>query len=299
MSFIRRFFKIRRNEITDMADKLEPKLRREFVAGIKNIRKNVKLDDLTRILASGDVREFETLVLRDFAGNFTTMFLLLRQGLETAGKIEAARLAPKVSQSGFVFNGLNPNTVRFLNEYNFNLIRNLTNTTREGLRVVFKDAFTMGGHPRTQAKLIREMVGLTELQAASIVRATKLMREKNVNQSVIGKFVAKQTEKKIKQRAINIARSETIRALNTGQQMTWEQLAEQGLINRNTAQRRWIVADDDRLCPICESLDGALVGLDEEFSSTVQHSVTRTQTYTAQVPPIHPGCRCSIGLVFE
>lgn len=88
-------------------------------------------------------------------------------------------------------------------------------------------------------------------------------------------------------RAEVIARTETMRASNEGQQEAWDQATESGLLTGDEKQE-WIVTPDDRLCPICEPMDGVQVGLDELFD------VDGDQV---DGPPAHPNCRCTIGLV--
>lgn len=87
-------------------------------------------------------------------------------------------------------------------------------------------------------------------------------------------------------RAETIARTETMRASNEGVQESWDQAVEEGLLT-GKEQQVWIVTPDDRLCPICEPLDGVTAPLDGEFESDGE---------TFNGPPAHPNCRCTVGL---
>lgn len=87
-------------------------------------------------------------------------------------------------------------------------------------------------------------------------------------------------------RAEMIARTETLRASNEGQSQLWDQATEQGLLTGDE-QKEWIVTPDDRLCPYCEPMDGINVGLNDEFD---------TELGSVQEPPLHPNCRCTVGL---
>ena len=88
-------------------------------------------------------------------------------------------------------------------------------------------------------------------------------------------------------RAEKIARTETIRAANKGQQEAWDQAAEAGLLTGKEKQV-WIATPDDKTCPICEGLDGTEAAMGEEFEG-------EEDSYDG--PPAHPNCRCTIGLV--
>lgn len=86
-------------------------------------------------------------------------------------------------------------------------------------------------------------------------------------------------------RAETIARTETMKAANRGQQDAWDQAVQHGLLNDDDVEQEWIVTPDDRLCLVCEALDGVRAKLGEEFDDGIDG------------PPAHPNCRCTVGLV--
>ena len=57
------------------------------------------------------------------------------------------------------------------------------------------------------------------------------------------------------------------------------------MLDRRAVKRTWIVTWDERLEVKCEDLADKTVGLNEEFAPGVMH------------PPLHPRCRCAVGLV--
>jgi len=79
-----------------------------------------------------------------------------------------------------------------------------------------------------------------------------------------------------------IARTESMTATNEGQRDLWEQAVKDGYLNGDE-QQVWITTPDDKLCDICEPLEGVTVGMDEDFPE--------------EGPPAHPNCRCTIGLL--
>ncbi len=89
------------------------------------------------------------------------------------------------------------------------------------------------------------------------------------------------------ERADLIARTESMMAANEGQAEAWDQAVEAGLLTGNE-KKVWIVTDDDALCPICEGLADQVVPLDDNFES---------EDGEFDVPPAHPRCRCTTGLV--
>lgn len=89
-------------------------------------------------------------------------------------------------------------------------------------------------------------------------------------------------------RAQLIARTETMRAVNTGQRFVFDDARDDGLIPED-AELEWIATEDKVTCPICADLDGERIGFDEGFDvdgDILDH------------PPAHPNCRCTVGLVY-
>jgi SPP1 gp7 family putative phage head morphogenesis protein len=88
------------------------------------------------------------------------------------------------------------------------------------------------------------------------------------------------------ERAEMVARTESMRAANEGQMQAWDQATEAGVLTGDE-KKEWIVTPDDRLCPICEPLDGEQTGLDDTF---------KVDGDEIDGPPAHPRCRCTIAL---
>ena len=93
----------------------------------------------------------------------------------------------------------------------------------------------------------------------------------------------KYAEKLRRQRARTIARTETMMAYNEGKQQAWNQAADRGLINKQTARKVWVTGPMD-VCPICAPLNGQNQPINKPFS-------IRRMT-----PPAHPNCRCTMVL---
>jgi SPP1 gp7 family putative phage head morphogenesis protein len=81
------------------------------------------------------------------------------------------------------------------------------------------------------------------------------------------KSAGKTVFKSAQQRATLIARTETLRAHNEGRKVFYRQVG--------ITKVKWLIADDERTCPICRALDGKVFGID-----------------AVEGPPAHPGCRC-------
>lgn len=100
-----------------------------------------------------------------------------------------------------------------------------------------------------------------------------------------------------KKRAEMIARTEVIRAANYGTLSAYKQ---SGVIEG----KEWLTANDEKVCPYCNSMDRKQLGLDDSFlpvggifevTTTDGKPISMTNNYLdTQAPPLHPRCRCTL-----
>lgn len=198
------------------------------------------------------------------------------------------------------FDVANPAAVFFAENHAAELVTAITNESRLAVQQIITRAFTDGIAPRQAARLIRDVVGLTEPQSIAVLNLrTRILDSPGrrvfagkvpirvprdgMSRDVLSNVVTKYAERLRNQRALTIAQTETMRASNEGQRQMWNQAVENGRLKPNV-KRVWIVTPDDKLCPICAPLEGQLAGLHETFSGGFM------------TPPAHPRCRCTTGL---
>jgi len=184
---------------------------------------------------------------------------MLKTVISASGSVAANRLRKmraatnaRFADDGFAFDKTNPAVLKWIAEHAAETIEGISKTTRDSIRDLVESAFEDQFTVDDLAKEIGELIGDPE-------------------------------------RAELIARTETIRASNAGQQLAWEQATEEGLLTGNESQE-WITTPDDRLCPICEPMDGVTVPLGESFDVAGDR---------IEGPPAHPNCRCTVGLTVE
>lgn len=163
---------------------------------------------------------------------------------------EVSALRALAPKIGFKFDVTNPRAVEWIEEHAGEAIDGINESTREAIRDVIEAAFTEQFDVDELTDRIEELIGDAD-------------------------------------RADNIARTETMTASNQGQLEAWDQATDAGLLNGDE-KKEWIVTPDDRLCPICEPLDGQQVEMSGVF---------KTELGDVDAPPVHPRCRCTIGLV--
>ncbi len=202
------------------------------------------------------------------------------------------------------FDRTNPRAVEWARDRSSKLVREITRETRAAIRATIARAFEQGLPPRRAARLLRSVVGLTERQAGwvldleeaiangnpgTLVKAGKTrvrIPKGGANSSFIQRASDRYAQRLHRARTLLIARTETIAASNQGQIMLWSQAVQRGELKSDTT-REWITTPDDRLCPYCMAMDGQTRGLEEQFNSDLG---------SVDAPPLHPACRCAIGV---
>ncbi len=306
------------------ASRMEPRLRAAFLRAVEALKGTLSEDALAKALATGDVdqalavlgldKRLVKLLNGDGLPDGVESLRSALQATAMEGAAAAVRALPSRVGLSLSFDLKSLEAQSFLESYAFPLIRELSDRTREGIRGVILDAFKQGGHPYEQARSIKTFIGLTKTQSAAVAnyRAAlsssstlgstldRALRDARFDGSVrsavrnnsglsaaqVDKMTARYSERYLKYRAEAIARTESIRASNTGQAAVWAKAVKQGLLPRDQ-EREWEVSGDDRTCEICLGLDGVRVGLDEEFAPGIM-----------QPPDPHTTCRCTTKLVF-
>ncbi len=184
------------------------------------------------------------------------------------------------------FRGVDPHSVAAAKNASSKFADGISAETQKAIREIIERSIAEGITPANTAKLIRPLIGLTSKQAESVQKRTlKTFATKGIEAAT--KEAEKYGSKLLRKRAETIARTEIMRAQNTGQRAAWDEAVTDGTIAPES-QKVWIVAEDDRLCPYCSKLADETVPLDGKFSSAFG---------VVSEPPLHPNCRCTVGLV--
>lgn len=90
-------------------------------------------------------------------------------------------------------------------------------------------------------------------------------------------------------RAASVAKTETFRIANTAAKESWKQ--------NGIAKIIWFTAEDELVCPFCESMDGKTVGIEENFfdkgdSLTVGDQTLNFGYADIEAGSLHSNCRC-------
>lgn len=207
----------------------------------------------------------------------------------------------------FSFDVANPRTVEFLRRYGGDKVAELIDSQRSVLRSVITDGFFAGNNPLTVANTIRDYVGLTDSQAATVRRFSNIiangelpdgssataadylgyeLRDRRFDATVtrflngegdalsadkVQQVAGQYASRYVDFRADTIGRTEGIRAVNAGNLELWQQAAEDGKVPDDLEVRRfWVFTDDDRVREAhteIPDMNPDGVGLDEPFQT--------------------------------
>jgi len=274
-----------------IADRLVPQARRAFLDAIARIQGTTAWRTISEQIAAGDWR-FVGDMERTLGAELTPS---LRQALERAvvqaGQVAASRL-PQSIATQLSFELTNPFAVQAVDRQVATVVQDLVGVNSQALLSVLRQGFTQGVAPRDMARRMRDYVGLTEHYALAVERLRGNLLETGLAPAKVDAAASRYAERLQRLRALTIARTETIRAANLGQQAAWQDAESKGLLDQNTARQVWIVTPDDRLCPICEAIpdlnaDGVPLG-----------GTFQSEAGPLDGPPAHPSCRCAVGLQF-
>lgn len=176
---------------------------------------------------------------------------------------------------------------RWARLHSADLITAIRQHQRDAVRELVEEANASEGGitPQELARRVREIVGLRPDQVRAVRRFRQRLQDAHVPPADVARRSTRYAESQRRSRARTIARTELIFAASGGQQMVWEEAVRSGQLSARRMGKVWIVTDDERLEAQCEALDGVVVPIREDFVPGVKH------------PPLHPNCRCSMGLV--
>ena len=288
-----------------VADDMEPRFRSIFQRALASARyQTVPLADLEAMAARKDM---DGLLYAIPWGEFSRVLYQRMEQAVIAGIVDSAhahardlavgkRVTNVSADFGFSFDKTNPRALQSAARQAFDLIVDLVEGSKQAIRDLITRLFEQQGETvQSIARQIRAHIGLTRTQSGALLNQRLSLLEQ-VGEGALTPARASELEDQYRlrllaQRAETVARTETMRASNTGQQLVWQGARDAGFLEPEQ-KRIWLVTPDERLCPICAPIpDKGPVGLEEPFEDGDGN--------LQQQPPAHPHCRCTTALYFE
>jgi SPP1 gp7 family putative phage head morphogenesis protein len=265
------------------ADSATPLVRARILKALTRLQESVSVDEIERALRSRDVMAFYSIA--------STLPAYLRPALVALQNVIQAGVRTGIAQASALaikFDLVNEHAVRAARDRAALLVTQITRETRSAIQSIVARSFADGIAPRDAARLIRPLIGLTVRQANAVLRRYEVLITNGLSRRAAERQARAYAQRLLRYRALTIARTETISAASSGQLSAWQQLQRRGRL-APAAMKVWIVTPDDRLCRRCRAMDGKTVPLDAQFVGAFG---------SASAPPLHPNCRCGIGLTF-
>ena len=255
-------------------DKYQPKIREAILKVWEELRKSVTYKELETALVTQGVNGIMKYL--DDLEPVTRALLMpeLQQAMEESGRL-VVEILPNgsITTPGYVpsVQFTNPYAVQAVQEYSFNLIRELSNETRDAVRLAVTTAVSQGRPPAAIARDYKQTIGLTvemersvqnyrryleTLDKQALQRQSRDKRsdstverairdEKPLPKTTVDKLVAAFRRKREAERSLTIARTESMSAMDLGQDMALEQSKQDGALVNDLIQD-WNVTRDGR-----------------------------------------------------
>jgi hypothetical protein len=280
-------------ELQGIADQNQGDVQTAFSNAVAHYRDNLDLkglqQNLVQLAGEADESDMTSLLPWDayqaiLKGYLTPAILkvVLQCGVRATEQLQSIGIT-----GSFTLN--NPYAKEWADQHVGDLITEVTDDQKLGVKKLISFAMDNGGHPYQTAKTIKTFIGLHSRQVAAVInRWDDLTQQGDQTAQQVNDACDAYGRRLLEYRSELIARTETIDALCGGQGAAWQSAKQDGLLP-DTMVQEWIVTPDDRTCPDCLAMEGKTAPIGGQFHSDDFGDVDG--------PTLHPDCRCAIGLV--
>jgi Phage Mu protein F like protein len=161
-------------------------------------------------------------------------------------------------------------------------------TSREALAEGFNSMVNRQIPARVAADRVLDAYGLTPRQMRGYASAKQFGTPvSDVLPRSLKARAREYIDRSFTQRTRKLSRQEEHNIEEQAKQFAWMWLQDKGRLNEK-AQKLWITAKDEKVCPVCGPLHGMKVGINEQF---------KTKEGSFWSPGLHPNCRCVVRLL--
>lgn len=285
--------------------RMTPTMRRTYLRAVDALRNSLGVQALTDLVSSGQslstlitpaVLQRATMQLRAESKRVVERaFGVSVKNLPGAGKLGG--------QLAVEFNVLNPRVRAALDTLESKILKDFGDTARETLRQHVQAGLDAGAHPRTIARGVRDVVGLTPSQERAVRnfrnhltkpkhRGAALdytLRDKRFDRLIkngkpltapqVDKMVQAYQRRYIAHHANVVAHNTTLNAYRAGQHSSFQEAIDVGLVDESRAYKEWVTVGDDQVRPEHVVMNRQRVPVRLQFSNGRQY-------------PDEWGCRC-------
>lgn len=189
-------------------------------------------------------------------------------------------------QIAVMFDHLNPNVLTAIRELDDKILPTLKADVRESVRQAVQAGLEAGRNPRTIARGIRDVVGLSaaqelavrnyraELEAGQIAAATsrqlhdaRFTVTEGMSSAKIDRMVAVYRRNMQSFHAETISRTATLDAFKQGQALAWQQAIDAGIVDGGRLMKTWVQVQRPTKRDAHIPLNGETVPYDQPYSN--------------------------------
>lgn len=290
-------------KLRSFLDSNEPGIVRFLVNTWRSQGKAITYKELREAILAGDISEK---YLNDWMQDYSKLVAeKMRPEWEKSIQNGAEELHRKYP--AFFFDPMADGVRSWVESRAAEFVTNVTETQIEGLRALVQRAAVLEDLTVDElARAIRPMVGLTKPQTTACMNYYEKMRANKVTPKLARERTIRYAARRHRERAYSIATTELATAYNRGAHEGTLQAQAAGLIG--PCKKVWVTARDERVCTICNSLNGTEWDMDADImyehtykrnGMTVNRRINTSldDTEAGKTPPAHPRCRCVVKYV--
>lgn len=278
------------DKLRAVAEKQEPDLRRGIKRAVKTVKDAVVLSTLaTAITDENKEQALAATQIQLLADELSEPLMGgVIAALFAGANLARTELPTAIQAAGGAFDPLEDAIQTWIRTNGARQVTQISGGSEKAIKSIISEMIASGGSARRAARQIRDVIGLTVPQQKALANQRAAMEAAGATKDVIERTLAARGNKMLDERAFSIARNEAFTATSQGRQMYWNQLVTRGVLDPTTL-RKWITAEDERVCPICRPMHNQVRKLNESF--------TKGTGGTTLTTPAHVTCRCSVILI--
>lgn len=273
----------------EVADRAVPKYAKAILGYNEVVRRSITERRVREAVETGDYGKVEAIPDWAAGQRYLESLLpsMLRDILEDSADVQGKSIAKARFGQAKILDVTDPHVTQWIRQHSGESIREFGNINRSTFRDMLAKAKDMNMSTSHLSRWLKNVgVGLDSRSANAVENYRRRLEEDGTNPKRIDALVRRYSERLERQRAVRIAKTETLTAETQGRLEYLRQEQERGNIGRD-ALLEWVTSLDERTCQVCSDLDGEAHTVGYLFSGGIVG------------PPAHPSCRCSLRLTKE
>lgn len=273
------------------ASLLAPPVGAAFLEAVKQLRERLPESQVERLIAAGDVIGISALLFTSDTGRsaFTDFRDAIRESIQRSA-LRFAKDIPASRQLRVQLDVFDPRTVAGIRAFEQTVIDKTGQTLSDAVRGAVEAGLREGVNPRTIARGIRDVVGLTKEQEVwvrnfrdELVRGDirvferqlldqrfvttlrKAFANGGLSREQIDRMVASYRKRTIAYHAETVARTVAINSMKEGQLAIWQQAIDQGVIDDGDLTVTWRTKMDGRERDTHAAMNGTTIRFGERW----------------------------------